>query len=78
MDLKTLLEKHSFINKSALAFLMWGKKSSRITLHNKLNETIAGGGKQRITDDDNQKAIEVIDKFINDYKAFRKKSKIKP
>lgn len=72
MDLKTLLEKHSFINKAGLAFLMWGKKSARITMHNKLNETIAGGGKQRITDDDNQKAIAVLDEFVNDYKKFKK------
>lgn len=64
MNLKQFLEENPIINSSQLANQMWpDNKSARSKLTNKLNENIAGTGKQRITEDDEKKAIDVLKKL---------------
>lgn len=61
MKLKQFLEANPIIDKSQLAKLMWPEnKSARSKLNNKLNENIAGNGKQRITEKDTAQAKKVL------------------
>jgi len=71
MNLKEFLDQNNVIKESALANLMWpDKKHAAKVFSNKINEKIAGSGKQRITEDDEERAkvvlLEVVEK-INDY-----------
>lgn len=61
MNLKQFLEENKIIKESALALLMWpDKKHAAKVFSNKINEKIAGSGKQRITEDDETRAKKVL------------------
>lgn len=67
MDLKKFLEDNPIIDKAQLSKLMWPEnKSARSKLSNKLNENVAGSGKQRITDKDYQNAKQVLQKLAEE------------
>jgi len=67
MRLKEFLDNNPIIDKAQLAKLMWPEnKSARSKLSNKLNENIAGSGKQRITDKDFEAAKSVLKKLADD------------
>lgn len=71
MNLKDFLDKNPLINMSQLANEMWpGNKNARIKLYNKLNEKKAGTGIQRITDDDIEKAKEILGKLSKEIKKL--------
>ncbi|WP_183560638.1 hypothetical protein [Mucilaginibacter sp. SP1R1] len=57
MNLKEFLDENKVIKESALSELMWpDKKYTAKVFSNKINEKVAGSGKQRITEDDEAKA----------------------
>ncbi|HAE68384.1 MAG TPA: hypothetical protein DCG77_14525 [Sphingobacterium sp.] len=61
MDLKTFLDENPIITKAELARLMWpDSKNARIKLGNKLAGTQNKSGVQRVTEDDEAKAKEVL------------------
>lgn len=67
-DLKGILA-NPLINSAAFAAKMYPTNkpsSAKIRLHNKLNESIAGSGKQRLTDDDIEKAAEILKELSQD------------
>lgn len=73
MDLKQFLKDNPLISQTDLAHAMYPDtpKSAKSKLSNKLNNAKAGTGKQRITEDDQKKAIEVLDQLginINNFK----------
>lgn len=73
MDLKQFLEENPIINQTKLAEKMWPEnKSSRSKLSNKLNENIAGNGKQRITAQDIEKAKDALKKLTENINEFLK------
>ena len=64
MNIKKLLS-HPYINNAAIAAdLFPNQKYPKQTLNNKLNEVIAGTGKQRMTDRDIKNLYELFEKFI--------------
>lgn len=71
MNLKEFLEKNKVIKESALAVLMWPEKNNQAKVFsNKINEKVAGSGKQRITDQDEhdaKKALRGLAERINNY-----------
>lgn len=61
MDLKTFLDENPIITKAELARLMWpDSKNARIKLGNKLAGTQNKSGVQRVTEDDEARAKEVL------------------
>lgn len=73
MNLKSLLDNNPLINMSQLANEMWpDNKNARIKLFNKLNEKKSGTGIQRITENDNKAALEVLNKLSDQIEEFKK------
>lgn len=62
MDLKQFLKDNPLISQTDLAHAMWPDKpkSAKSKLSNKLNEVKMGNSKQRITEADMERAIEVL------------------
>lgn len=61
MDLKTFLDENPIITKAELARLIWpDNKNARIKLGNKLAGTQNKSGVQRVTEDDEARAKEVL------------------
>ena len=61
MNLKEFLDENNVIKESALAVLMWPDKNHAAKVFsNKINEKIAGSGRQRITEDDETRAKIVL------------------
>jgi len=61
MNLKEFLEENKVIKESALAVLMWPDKNNQAKVFsNKINEKVAGSGKQRITEEDELRARAVL------------------
>jgi hypothetical protein len=71
MNLKEFLEQNKVIKESALAVLMWPEKNNQAKVFsNKINEKVAGSGKQRITDQDEidaKKALRGLAQRIKNY-----------
>ncbi|RDV13296.1 hypothetical protein DXT99_19945 [Pontibacter diazotrophicus] len=66
MNIEKLLE-HPFINKAAVAAALFpNQKYPKQTLNNKLNEVIAGTGKQRMTEQDKTRVRALIKRFIEE------------
>lgn len=71
MNLKEFLDGNKVIKESALAVLMWpDKKNQPKVFSNKINEKIAGSGKQRITEDDEARAKVVLLQVAERIKAY--------
>jgi hypothetical protein len=71
MNLKEFLDENKVIKESALAELMWPEKKNQAKVFsNKINEKVAGSGKQRITEEDELRAKAALLKLagrINKY-----------
>jgi len=71
MNLKEFLEENKVIKESALANLMWpDKKHAAKVFSNKINEKIAGSGKQRLIEADEARAKEVLIELSDRIKRF--------
>jgi hypothetical protein len=71
MDLKQFLEDNPIITKAELARLMWpDSKNARIKLGNKLAGTQNKSGVQRVTEDDESRAKEVLKEVTSKIEAF--------
>ncbi|WP_343321399.1 hypothetical protein [Sphingobacterium multivorum] len=73
MDLKTFLDENPIITKAELARLMWpDSKNARIKLGNKLAGTQNKSGVQRVTEDDEARAKEVLKEVISKISDYTK------
>lgn len=76
MKLKDFLEQNPIINKSQLAENMWSdNKSAKSKLYNKLAERTVGSGIQRITEQDETNAKQVLSILAENITAYIRSEK---